>query len=247
MNFLVKLSLVKKGGLMLLLLLATGAGCKKGKYVTVKSIYNGQIWTELSDSFGELNIIQPALEQRLGVSIITNAVSGSCIANGFDDAQVDGIHRLSFIERLPGAIKDPSRYILLVTGGNDWNYNVPLGNPADTIKTSYYGALNYIAIQTVKSNKKGIWVTMIQRNTVKYGGNVLGSINYSDQKQYADAMIEVGEKHGIKVINAFANSGITYSNSSTYTSDGAHPVTAAGKALYSNFIVAEILNKIGIA
>ena len=206
-----------------------------------RSSFNGQTWTELTDSFGPLNIIQPTLEQRLGIRIITRGTYGSCIANGFDDAEGDGDHKLSFIERLPDAIKDSSKYILMVTGGNDWNYSVPLGNPADTIRTSYYGALNYIAAQIIRSNKKAFWVTMIQRNTAKHGGNLVGNVNYQDQKRYADAMQKVGRKYGIRVIDAFTYCGIIYINSSAYTIDGAHPVTAAGKVLYSDFIANEIL------
>jgi hypothetical protein len=241
MNFSLQLLFIKRLSL-LLFLLVPAMGAKKASSDQVERIsFNGQTWTELADSFGEQNIIQPALEQRLGIKIITRAAGGSCIANGFDDAEGDRHHRPSFIERLPDAIKDTSKYILMVTGGNDWNYSVPIGNPTDTIQTSYYGALNYIADQTIRANKKAIWVTMIQRNTVKHGGKVVGSANYQDQKQYADAMQKVGRRYGIKVIDAFANSGITFANSSTYTIDGAHPVTAAGKTLYSDFIANEIL------
>ncbi|HJP63614.1 MAG TPA: GDSL-type esterase/lipase family protein [Mucilaginibacter sp.] len=205
-------------------------------------IPNNNKWTEFADSFGVLDIVQPTLQSRLNVQVSTQAVSGSCIANGFDDAEGDGVHRPGFIERLPAVLASGSDNVLMITGGNDWYYSVPIGIVTDTAKRTYYGALNFIAQQVAKSPQiKMVWVTMIQRNTLRRNGSAAGNMNYAAQKAYVDAMIDVANKYHIKVINAFMNSGITYDNSNIYTSDGAHPTTAAGETLYANFVVNSIL------
>jgi len=206
---------------------------------------NTQTWTELTDSFGRLNVVQRTVELRLGIKVITNAVDGSCVANGFDSAEGDGHHRISFIERLPHALADTSCCILLITGGNDWNYGVPIGNLTDTSTDTYCGALNFIARQIKRFNKKAIWVTMIQRNTARHGGKVSGAVNYDDQKKYADAMMLIGKNNAIQVIDAFDSSGITYSNSTTFMRDGAHPDTYAGLLVYADFVAEQLLKSLG--
>lgn len=202
--------------------------------------FKGQHWNELADSFGEMHLIEPTLKDKLQVDIVTYGTGGSCIANGYDDAEGDGIHRLSFIERLPKSFLNKPDCVLLVTGGNDWNYNVPIGKLSDTVKTTYFGALNFIAQQAKTMHQKMIWITMIKRNTTTKIGKIKGVENIDSQKQYKDAMLLVGKNNKIMVIDEFDNSGISFFNSRILTKDGAHP-NWLGKKIYSNSIIDAIL------
>ena len=175
----------------------------------------------------------------IGMTITKAGFGGYTIADGY------GLGSLR--AKIDDAIAANTNVLIFEGGLNDWYYSVPIGVEGDTVYTTYYGALNYIANKIVTSGKSMsiIPINLQQRNTTKSSGGSAGRVNFIEQEAYANAFIRVFEKYGIKTCDVFHELGITYENSALFTSDGVHP-NAVGSLRWKNHLAQWILSNVTV-
>jgi lysophospholipase L1-like esterase len=212
---------------------------------SIQSTFSGLKVFCLGDSFTQLALYQQYLINRLGVSVQTDGIGGSCIAGNTGNAEGDGTFRTPGVDRIDAALATNPNIIIIEFGSNDWYYNSPLGDINSTDRNTYYGAWKEVLGKCAAVNYPllVVPVTLMQRNgTLKIGGPG-GRTGYTTQLLRAKAVIEVADMYGIDVCNVFNHSGMTYENSGVYTSDGTHPDKPAGKDKYGNFLASFIYDK----
>jgi lysophospholipase L1-like esterase len=106
--------------------------------------------------------------------------------------------------------------LITFTGGMNHSGNF-LGAINDTATTTTYGALNVVAQYCLTNNIKLVFITPTQ-----YGVDRT-NYRYTGTTDARNAMIDVGAKYSIPVLDLYAISGITVETSSKYLSDGIHP------------------------
>ena len=112
--------------------------------------------------------------------------------------------------------------ISVAGGGNDHDLSLPLGTIDDTTKETVYGSLNIIA-QALKSRQKDSFVFFI---TPLMSTNE--RVNYKNyrRKDVANAVVEIGKKYGIPVLDAYSTSKfeIVECGMNHPDCDGTHPI-----------------------
>lgn len=211
-------------------------GTTAGSYLARKD--KGKKVYLIGDSFIGLDVYITTLEQKLGIVFSTiDGLGGSCIASGKENAEGDGTTRPSYVSRINLAVSSDADIILIETGGNDFHYNVPLGEFGSTDVNTFYGALNVMLGAAATSGKTVKITTPILRTDAQKPFALGGLQNWGYIKQYADAISRVAATLGITVIDQFYGSGINFNNISVTTIDGIHPSTPKGKELYGNYMV----------
>lgn len=125
-------------------------------------------------------------------------------------------------------------------GTNDFNNNIPLGTINDSTTDTFYGTVNLMMqyMQTTYNNAPVIFFTPIWRN---YNGSASGVIvgmvnnNGDNLKDFAEAIVACGKKHGVPVVDLCNESGIGEYNITGLTSDGVHPNARGQKVLAGIF------------
>lgn len=113
-------------------------------------------------------------------------------------------------------------FISVAGGVNDHDLSYPLGTIDDESKYSIYGSLNIIA-QALKTRQKNSFVFFI--TPIKYDRDRVNNANYK-LEDVAKAVIEVGEKYDIPVLDLYSTSefetvacGMNHAEC-----DGTHPI-----------------------
>ena len=106
--------------------------------------------------------------------------------------------------------------LITFTGGMNHNSSF-LGTINDTTTTTTYGALNVVVQYCINNNIKIVLLTPTQYGTDRTGSRYVGT---TDARK---AMIDIGIKYSIPVLDWYAISGITVETSTKYLSDGIHP------------------------
>jgi hypothetical protein len=211
-------------------------GITAGSYLARKD--KGNTIYLIGDSFIGLDVYQTTIEEKLGVVISTiDGLGGSCIASGKETAEGDGVTRPSFVSRIGLATASSEEIILIQTGGNDFHYNVPLGEYGSTDNNTFYGALENMLRLASASGKRVKITTPIFRNDSQKPTALGGAQNWDYILKYAEAIQRVALKYSVVVIDQFAGSGISTENISAYTIDGIHPSNTKGKKAYGDFMV----------
>lgn len=130
--------------------------------------------------------------------------------------------------------------VTVFAGTNDFNSNKTLGKIDDNTTSTFYGTLNLMMkyMQSTYNNDPVIFFTPIRRNyTGSESGVIAGMINNNGDnlKDFADAIIACGKKHGVPVVDLFNDSGIGEYNINGLTSDGVHPNARGQKVLAGIF------------
>ncbi|WP_159467958.1 GDSL-type esterase/lipase family protein [Dyadobacter sp. 3J3] len=185
-------------------------------------IWQGKKWAFLGDSITAQGYYIPYVQAVHGFTWEKDGIGGSCIAQGKEDIENDGVHRTAFVDRIAGITAMAADGIFIFGGTNDWYYNVPIGVVTDTVKTTFYGALKYLlaTLQSQNVGKTIVICTPLQRGNSR--------ANYTAQKAYADAIKEVSGMYSVPLLDLFNSSGITYENIGQFTSDNVHPSSAVG-------------------
>ncbi|WP_413524210.1 SGNH/GDSL hydrolase family protein [Carnobacterium divergens] len=147
----------------------------------------------------------------------------------------------------PSVIKDinlndikKGKLITILLGTNDFKLNVPIGEPNSADETTFYGAYNSLLTRVKENNSDAeiILMTPLRRNNAGYSSNTVNQAG-NDLEAYSDAIKDIGEKNGLKVIDLFNNSGITDENVFDLTLDGLHP-NNDGYKLIGDYILTQI-------
>lgn len=209
----------------------------------------------LGDSMTENNVMQPKVAKDLKTVNFIDGIGGALITPNFENIVGDGTRRPSFAERAKNNALFPSDMMVVYGGYNDFGYGAPIGsisdiiaptfngtgqiNPSSVVGATFYGALNYIVkyYATTYPDKP------IRLITQTYNGAVSPS-TYATQEAYVNAMINVGVKNNIPVLDLFHGSGINSDNVMTYTLDGVH-YNDIGATLVSQKVIPFLNNGIG--
>jgi len=177
-----------------------------------------------------LNYFQPFVQAYHEFVYTNNAISGSCMAAGKENAAGDGTIRPAIVNRITEVSATNSDLIMIMGGTNDWLYNVPIGSISDTTKTTFYGAVKSVIINLQANNpaKRIVFATPLQRTNNR--------ANFTAQKQYADVIKEVCGMYSVPVLDLFYSSGITYENINQFTSDNVHPNPTIGAPYIARLI-----------
>lgn len=122
--------------------------------------------------------------------------------------------------------------LIFVFGGtNDWANEVPLGVNTDNTKTTFYGGLNILlsGLITKYPGKTIVFATPLHR---------AGDAGYLGMINYRNAVLEMGVKYGVAVLDLYASSGFYPDNTANYNAicpDGRHP-NDAGHIVLANRI-----------
>jgi lysophospholipase L1-like esterase len=164
------------------------------------------------------NLYPSLVGQKLALATVNNyGVSGSTIA----DYTGDGTTRDPMCIRYAN-MADTAEFVFVFGGTNDWTNNVAIGAITDTVKTSFYGALNALidGLITKYPTQSIIIATPMHRQ-----GDTVANTAGSTLKDYRDAIIAVGLKYGIAILDLYATSGFYPDNTTNYNSicpDGRH-------------------------
>jgi len=210
------------------------------------SVYSGQTWGVLGDSFAQIDLFQPALLLKLGITSISDGIGGSCITGGTNFAEGDAIDRTPFVDRIVAMLANSITGIIIEGGSNDFHYNIPLGSYGSTNVNNFYGALDFIcaAIANRPTKIKAFFITPTFRGDTQHGGSSTGLANWENMKPYITAIKTVCSRYSIQVVDEFG-AGINYYNTDVYTTDGVHPNNAAGTELYTTFLTSNINSNAG--
>jgi lysophospholipase L1-like esterase len=186
------------------------------------------------DSITQQNRWQASVQAKHGFTYINNGVAGSCIATGKEDVEPDAVHRTALVTRAPDVTALAGDLILIFAGTNDWYYGVPIGAITDVVTTTFYGALKALLTNLQANNvaKTIVMCTPLQRGGAREDGTPSQSggsrVNYSTQKLYRDATLDVAGMFAVQVLDLFTMSGMTYENLDQYTDDDVHPNSGVG-------------------
>jgi lysophospholipase L1-like esterase len=160
---------------------------------------------------------------NLGLSTVRNyGVSGSTMSGTTGTSK--------FVDRYSGMDSDAD-LIFVLGGTNDWALSYLIGTISDTSSSTFYGALNVLV--TGLLNKYPTQTIVLSTPMHRQGDTAnLDLINYRN------AIINIGAKYGISVLDLYATSGFYPDNATNYTAicpDGRHP-NAAGHIKLANRI-----------
>jgi len=185
----------------------------------------GKRLTFFGDSITQFNRYTKIVAEITGVNFLRDSVAGSCIATGKEDVVGDGTLRPALCTRADNIDLTSPDFIFIFAGTNDCIYGVPMGTLADTATNTFYGGLKSMItkLQTQNPNVRIAMSTLCQLTSDRS--------KYALQKSYADTTLEVCRYYGIPCYDAFGKSGITYENTTQWTSDGIHPSEPLGDRL----------------
>ena len=187
-----------------------------------KKIFSGKTWGAIGDSLTApwFDVYVSYVAKNTGLLATNYGIGGTCVANTTNADKTP-----SFVDRvcgLNGQIGYTDEFDLwTVFGGtNDIFKNVPIGTIDDNVDNTFYGALNKIVTYLLnKSNHPTVALFTPYH------------LENANTKQYVDAILNIGEKYGILVLNLYALSGINDVNRSYYMRDIAHPTQAGADKL----------------
>lgn len=114
-------------------------------------------------------------------------------------------------------------FTFILGGTNDYAKNIPLGTISDNVNTTFYGALNILinGLLDMYPTQTIVLATPLHRQ----GDTVVNSLGLT-LLDYVNAIISIGKKYGIAVLDLYATSGFYPDNATNYNAicpDGRHP------------------------
>jgi lysophospholipase L1-like esterase len=212
------------------------------------SVWVAKIMVFLGDSVTYLNKHQPLIAEKLKFNWYNNGVSGSCVSPGYEDSVGDGIHRVSFVQRIEKLADFTPDGVVILGGLNDAAQGVPLGtiadeihptftggvvDPASIVGATFYGSYKYVVKRALElaPDKKIFLITPHRTNS-----DAIGSAGYIKGKSFAQAIKDIGEYYSLPVLDMYNNSGINNLNTGTYTVDQVH-LNNKGAQRYANMMI----------
>ncbi|WP_064467911.1 SGNH/GDSL hydrolase family protein [Lederbergia galactosidilytica] len=130
-------------------------------------------------------------------------------------------------------------HITIFAGTNDWagtdRYgSVELGKDDDTTRETFKGAINYIikTLLTAYPNIKITFFTPIWRSRIIAGdghdSDIFPNRDGAMLIDFVDALINLGGKNHVSILDLYRNSGINKYNESNFLEDGVHPKKPKG-------------------
>lgn len=174
-------------------------------------------------------------EDKTGLSLVQQAISGSCLAYESASRPVCITDKVLAYNGSAANID----LIIIAGGTNDYTRGIALGTPTSTDKTNIYGALNTIC-STLKTNYPNVPVLFITPINRPYSANNKSQITYLNKIR--NAIFETAIINGYSVVDG-SKMGFPMEPGyyqSIVIADGLHP-SPAGHTLYANYLCGILL------
>jgi lysophospholipase L1-like esterase len=197
-------------------------------YPSLSSRFNGKNGNFIGDSItygldpadGTSRLATPfptLVGQKLGLATINNyGISGSTVGD------LGGGVNSPFCERY--STMDLTAELTFVFGGtNDWAKNVPLGVITDNVNSTFFGAYNLLITGLLNQYPTQ---TIVLATPLHRQGDTVPNASGSSLNDYRNAVIALGSKYGLAVIDLYGTSGFYADNTTNMNAlapDGRHP------------------------
>jgi hypothetical protein len=194
----------------------------------------------LGDSyFADYNLHYPIFNKLGFKSLFMDAQGGRRMARTVTD---DG--RVALVDSIDATLTANSTagFVLIEPIVNDAYFKVPIGASSSTDKTTFYGALKYVAaaIKAILPTAQVYYTTPMQNSRTVSDGSVGGSP--TDYLQtYITAQVAIFEAAGFKKIDIFNNPKLSLDKILQISTDGIHPDTVYGKAVYTSSVAGGVV------
>ena len=166
------------------------------------------------------------LKHEYGFTVQNNSINEATVGN-YGDSLCTNKSILTQISQC--SLNDRCKYAIIFAGTEDWKQaKGDIGKINDFGDTTFYGAMNK-SIRLLFDYVPGIkilLVTPLFRSRQDPGDNMNCDdypVNYIYLKEYSDAIINIGKKYHLPVLDLFNNCCINKYNSSYYLADGLYP------------------------
>lgn len=171
-------------------------------------------------------------------TLLNDALATTSYLNaGASGATLCTVHSNNFVNNLRTLDLTTFDLMTIMLGVNDKGHNAPMGTIDGSDTGTFYGAWNDVISYIITTNPRLKVVLLTPFNTGSSSVNELG-LNVKD---YADAILAIGTKFSIPVVDCFRNAGICPNNWGTYTLDNLHP-NALGHEWVAGYIIAQVKN-----
>ena len=171
-------------------------------------------------------------------TLLNDALATTSYLNaGSSGATLCTVHTNNFVNKVRTLDLSTFDLMTIMLGVNDQGHNAPIGTIDGSDTGTFYGAWNDVISYIITANPKLKVVLLTPFNTGSSSVNALGL----SVKDYADAILAIGTKFSIPVVDCFRNAGICPNNWGTYTLDGTHP-NALGHEWVAGYIIAQVKN-----
>ena len=187
--------------------------------------WSGKKWNAVGDSITARDVYTKLVSKSFGLVVNNQGLSSSTVA--VNDTYLKGE---SIYER---TLKIEDADLWTVFGGtNDWLYKTPLGTIDSDDSSTFYGALNLTVENIINrpNEPKLILFTPLQSN--RNGENEDGVT----MEVYRQAIIDIGEKFNVPVLDLYEVGGINTDNLEKLTEDGIHPNIDGTKLFYPSIV-----------
>ncbi|MCH9267552.1 SGNH/GDSL hydrolase family protein [Pediococcus acidilactici] len=158
------------------------------------------------------------------LTVFNEGVSSATWQNGSNDDSISLVTRSKSIDFTRG------NTVVLFAGTNDFAQNLPIGKSDDTTDKTLFGAINNTLKNIYAKNSKAdvrliapMWRARINDATkfedIETTTNSLGLY----LKDYVDAILEIGNKYHLPVLDLYHKLNINQLNYSAWLADGLHP------------------------
>lgn len=171
-------------------------------------------------------------------TLLNDALATTSYLNaGSSGATLCTVHTNNFVNKVRTLNLSTFDLMTIMLGVNDKGHNAPMGTIDGSDTGTFYGAWNDVISYIITANPRLKVVLLTPFNTGSSSVNSLG-LNVKD---YADAILAIGTKFSIPVVDCFRNAGICPNNWGTYTLDNLHP-NALGQEWAAGYIIAQVKN-----
>lgn len=171
-------------------------------------------------------------------TLLNDALATTSYLNaGASGATLCTVHTNNFVNKVRTLDLTTFDLMTIMLGVNDKGHNTPIGTIDGSDTGTFYGAWNDVISYIITANPRLKVVLLTPFNTGSSSVNSLG-LNVKD---YADAILAIGTKFSIPVVDCFRNAGICPNNWGTYTLDNLHP-NALGHEWAAGYIIAQVKN-----
>lgn len=164
------------------------------------------------------------IAKRAGVKVFNEGISSATWQNGSANDSISLVSRSLDIDFTRG------NTVVLFAGTNDFAQNLPIGKSDDTTDKTLFGAINDTLKNIYAKNSKAdvrliapMWRARINDATkfedIETTANSLGLY----LKDYVDAILEIGNKYHLPVLDLYHKLNINQLNYSAWLADGLHP------------------------
>jgi len=204
---------------------------------TTSTYWNGKKWAALGTSITADNSYTTPLATLSEMTLVNLGVSGGSIST-------TSVYGPGQIYNAVANIPLDTDIVTIEAGINDFRGNSTLGQLGDTTTSTFYGAL-YAAINNIYADdiNKTIILLTPYGNTDNYA---LGNFETANNNgvniwEFVNAVREVGNWLGVKVIDVGGKSGIGGLTGSKFLSDGIH-LNSTGGQRYAEYVWSQLHN-----